>query len=233
MDTIKISNKQRTQMIAHRGLSGIETENTVQAFIAAGKYAFYGIECDVHLTKDGKYIIFHDDSTGRLCEKDLIIEQTDFETLRKLKFKDGVSHMPSLEEYLQIVSKYGKVAVIEIKNRMPEKNIGEIISICKEWYKLDKIIFISFCFENLLIMRKLLPEQSVQYLTDKYEDGLMEMLKENKFGLDIGWWLLTEEIVNKLHENGVAVNCWTCDEKQSAQQLISFGVDFITTDIME
>lgn len=53
--------------------------------------------------------------------------------MRKLKLKDGVSRMLSLEEYLQIVSKYGEVAVIEIKNRMPEKNIGEIISICKEW----------------------------------------------------------------------------------------------------
>ncbi len=58
------------KMIAHRGLSGMETENTLAAFEAACKRLFYGIETDVHVTKDGKYIIFHDECTGRLCEKD-------------------------------------------------------------------------------------------------------------------------------------------------------------------
>lgn len=120
------------KMIAHRGLSGMETENTVAAFEAACKRLFYGIETDVHVTKDGKYIIFHDECTGRLCEKNLIIEETDFEILRSLKFKDGISEMPMLSEYLQVISRYKKVAVIELKKSMRESNIEEIIEICKQ-----------------------------------------------------------------------------------------------------
>lgn len=144
-----------TKMIAHRGLSGMETENTLAAFEAACKRLFYGIETDVHVTKDGKYIIFHDECTGRLCEKNLIIEETDFEILRSLKFKDGISEMPTLSEYLQVISRYKKVAVIELKKSMRESNIEEIIEICKQVYTLDKIIFISFDFENLVAVRKL------------------------------------------------------------------------------
>ena len=200
------------KMIAHRGLSGMETENTLAAFEAACKRLFYGIETDVHVTKDGKYIIFHDECTGRLCEKNLIIEETDFEILRSLKFKDGISEMPMLSEYLQVISRYKKVAVIELKKSMRESNIEEIIEICKQEYTLDKIIFISFDFENLV-------------------DGLIKSLKEYGFDLDIRYDLLTKENIKEFHESNIAINCWTCDDSQKAEELIGFGVDFITTNI--
>ena len=46
-------NLANVQMIAHRGVSGLERENTNAAFIAAGNRSYYGIETDVHRTKDG------------------------------------------------------------------------------------------------------------------------------------------------------------------------------------
>ena len=56
MNTIKI-NANNTKIIAHRGLSGIEKENTNAAFVAAGNRSYYGIETDVHKTLDGKYVV--------------------------------------------------------------------------------------------------------------------------------------------------------------------------------
>lgn len=233
MDTLKIENKRNTLMIAHRGLSGIETENTVRAFEEACKRSYYGAECDVHVTSDGKYVIFHDDSTGRLCTENLIIEQTPFNKLRALRYKDGVSKMATLEEYLHTIAKYNKVCVIELKNYMPEKNIAEIINICRQIYTLEKIIFISFDFENLLVVRKLLPKQSIQFLTDKLYDGIIEKLIQNNFGIDIGFRSLTDEIISRLQRENITINCWTCDERESAQKLIDTGVNFITTNILE
>ena len=209
-----------TKMIAHRGLSGMETENTLAAFEAACKRLFYGIETDVHVTKDGKYIIFHDECTGRLCEKNLIIEETDFEILRSLKFKDGISKMPMLSEYLQVISRYKKVAVIELKKSMRESNIEEIIEICKQEYTLDKIIFISFDFENLVVVRKLLPKQKIQFLTEKFDDGLIKSLKEYGFDLDIRYDLLTKEKIKEFHESNIAINCWTCDDSQDRKSVV-------------
>ena len=46
MDTIKI-NKNSVKMIAHRGLSGLEIENTNLAFGLAGNHTYYGIETDI------------------------------------------------------------------------------------------------------------------------------------------------------------------------------------------
>ena len=45
------------KMIAHRGVSAMETENSNAAFVAAGNRTYWGIETDVHRTKDGKFII--------------------------------------------------------------------------------------------------------------------------------------------------------------------------------
>ena len=48
MNTIKFD-KKNVKVIAHRGLSGIETENTNSAFVAAGNRSYFGIETDILL----------------------------------------------------------------------------------------------------------------------------------------------------------------------------------------
>ena len=59
MDTIK-TDIRKVKMIAHRGLSGIERENTCPAFVAAGNRSYYAIETDVHRTLDGQFVVIHD-----------------------------------------------------------------------------------------------------------------------------------------------------------------------------
>lgn len=116
---------------------------------------------------------------------------------------------------------------------MRENNIEEIIEICKREYTLDKIIFISFDIENLVAVRKLLPKQKIQLLADKFNGELIKSLKEYEFDLDIRYDLLTKEKIKELRENDIIINCWTCDDRQKAEELIGFGVDFITTNILE
>ena len=55
-NTIKIAHG-GVKMIAHRGLSGLERENTAAAFVAAGNRSYYGMETDIHRTKDGRFIV--------------------------------------------------------------------------------------------------------------------------------------------------------------------------------
>lgn len=240
MDTIKIADKKHTKMIAHRGMSGIERENTLPAFIAAGNRSYYGEECDIHLTTDGKYLVYHDNDTSRLCDKTLVLEESDSGALRALRLKesggeafDETLKIPTLEEYLATVKRYDKTAVIEIKNDMPEKNIAEVIRICKEKYSLDKIIFISFYFENLVRVRKIEPKQAVQFLVGEREEGLTEKLIAHGIDLDIGWWALSAEYIAELHSKGIRINCWTCDDPEKAKELIEWGVDYITSNILE
>ena len=76
MDTIKIENK-AVKMVAHRGLSGIEKENTCSAFVAAcNRATYFAVETDVHRTVDGQFVIFHDDNTARVGLDHLVIEES-------------------------------------------------------------------------------------------------------------------------------------------------------------
>ena len=101
-DTIKLGAGVR--MIAHRGVSGLERENTNAAFIAAGNRSYYGVETDIHRTADGKYIVIHDDTTDRVAGISCTVEETDFDTLRALRMTDlegnprGDLMFPSLQE---------------------------------------------------------------------------------------------------------------------------------------
>ena len=87
VDTIKI-NKGNARMIAHRGLSAIETENTTAAFIAAANRSYYGIETDIRRTADGKFVCLHDDNTRRVAGKNRVATKNTYADLSKVRFKD-------------------------------------------------------------------------------------------------------------------------------------------------
>ena len=240
MNTAKLENKHQTKMIAHRGCSGIERENTLPAFVAAGNRSYFGIETDIHQTIDGKYVLFHDDTTKRVAIDNMVVEESTYETLRNLILtdKDGVKgrtdlRMPSLEEYIGICKKYEKVAVLELKNAFDKEHIYEICDQIAALGYLDQTIFISFCYDNMVAIREKYPDQRAQFLTSTFTDDLIDRLKAYNLDLDIKYTALTEEIVKQIKAEGIFLNCWTVDDPAAAQQLISWGVDYITTNILE
>ncbi len=243
MDTIKIESKQ-AEIIAHRGLSGIERENTCPAFVAAGNRSYFGIETDVHRTKDGKFIIIHDETTDRITNGNhrINVEESDYSAVENIVLPDldGATirkdiRIPLLREYIRICKKYQKICVLEVKNHFSENDLERMIEEIKDEDYIENVIFISFDLENCINIRKILPENDVQWLIgkEKVTRGLIKILRDNKLNLDIYYKQLTEENIEMLHSNGIKVNCWTCDNKDEAERLVEAGVDFITTNILE
>ncbi len=238
-DTIHL-NAANVKMIAHRGLSGLELENTNSAFVAAANRSYYGIETDVHRTADGKFIIIHDDNTKRVAGDEMIVEKTTYETLRSIRLvdKDGEKGrkdliMPSLAEYIGICKKCGKEAVLELKNHFKPVHIYEIVEIIREIGYLEHTTFISFDLPNMICIREHLPEQSAQFLISEKTDWLVDTLIKHNLDLDIKHTAVTPELVSELHAAGRKVNVWTVDTLEDAQRVIDCGVDFITSNILE
>ena len=240
-NTIKLESKGHTQMIAHRGMCGLEPENTHAAFVAAGNRSFYGIEADVHKTADGKFIIMHDGNTLRMSGDDIEIAKATYETLRslRLKQKDGKRgrtdlRIPSMEEYLEICKYYGKKAILELKDEFTAEDIEEIIRVGEALAYMEHIVFISFKMKNLLLLRERRPEQTVQYLVDyDIDDALLQELADRNMGLDMRDERYTEEILRKCREKGVETNAWTVNDPDMARKLIDWGIDYITSNILE
>ncbi len=240
LNTVKISNKKNTQFIAHRGLSGLELENTISAFVAAGNRSYIGIETDVHVTRDGKFVVFHDDTTGRLCDKNLAISETDYKTLKSLTLKPQKNRavgsdfiIPDLKDYLSICAYYDKIAVLELKERMTPDDIKLIYAEVEKYYNPQKLIFISFSLDNLKDLRDQQPNANIQYLVQSFDNKILKILKDYKFDLDIGYWVCSKEEIDTCHKNGIKVNCWTVDNPGDAERLIDYGVDYITSNILE
>ena len=239
-DTIRLTQENKPLMIAHRGMSGLEMENSASAFVAAGQRSHFGIETDVHRTADGQFIIIHDDSTKRVAGDEMIVEQTSFRTLRSLRLLDtdgqqsrGDLILPSLREYIGICKKYGKVAVLELKNHFAPEDIDKIIDIIRQAEYLDQVIFISFDLPNMICIRERLPQQQAQFLISSVPDWLLDTLQKYRLDLDIKHTVLTREYVEALHAAGIKVNTWTVNTPEDAQRVIDMGVDFITTNILE
>ncbi len=239
MNTIKFD-KKTTRVVAHRGLSGIEVENTNSAFVAAGNRSYYGIETDIYRTADGHFVIGHDDNYTRLCGEEIFLEKETLDTLEKVVFfdKDGkkerVDLRPAkLETYLNIVKKYEKHAVLELKSDFTDEEIARMIEIIKSYDYLDNLTFISFNYNNLLKVRKILPNQSAQYLFWKVNDEEIARLAKDKIDVDVWMVELTKEQIEACHEAGLTVNCWTVDDPKRAEELASWGIDYITSNILE
>ncbi len=239
MDTIKI-NKGNVKMVAHRGVSGLEKENTNAAFVAAGNRSYFGVETDVHKTIDGKYVIIHDAETGRVAIDNINVENATFDFVRTIQLadRDGKKgrtdlRIPSLEEYIQICKKYDKYCVLELKGSYTTEGVQGIIDIINNEEYLDKVIFISFSLQNLIHLREILPDHPAQLLTGEWNDTLIDTLKQHNLDLDIYYTALNEENVKALKQAGIVINAWTCDNKEAAERLVALGIDYITSNILE
>ena len=239
MNTKKFDKKQ-VKIVAHRGLSGIEVENTNAAFVAAGNRSYYGIETDVWPTSDGKFVLGHDDNYKRISGSAMKLNEKPLNILQRIVFydKDGTKDRKdlrpaTLENYLSIVKKYEKHAILELKGKYTDEQIVKVIDIIKSYDYLDNLTFISFDYDNLLLVRKHLPSQSAQYLFWKVTDAELERLVRDKIDVDVWCKELTKEQIDACHKAGLTVNCWTVDEPENAERLADWGIDYITTNILE
>lgn len=123
-------------LIAHRGYHDIKEgipENSVAAFKRAIRYN-YTIELDVHLTKDQKLVVFHDNNLKRVCGVNKIIESCTYNELLKYNLFDTKYKIPLFEEVLKLVD--GKVGLlIEIKTAKFSGKLESKVSNLLDCYK--------------------------------------------------------------------------------------------------
>lgn len=238
-DTVKI-NKTNARMVAHRGVSGLETENTNAAFIAAGQRSYFGVETDTQRTADGHFITFHDGELNRMFGVDLKIKDITLNELRQYTMSDFWDKgkrsdlvVPTLDEYIRICRHYSKVCILELKGVFSVKDVEDMLEIINKEEYLDGVIFISGEWQSLINLRKVLKTHPAQYITGKVTDELIASLVENNLDIDPYFEALTEENVRKLKNAGIVVNCWTVNDPNDAERLDKWGVDMITSNFLE
>ena len=205
MNTIKVDRK-NTLMVAHRGVSGIEKENTCAAFVAAGNRSYYGVETDVHRTGDGKFVICHDIDLFRVAGEKINVEEVSLELSESVVLfdRDGTKDRNdlrpcALEDYVKICKKYEKHCVLELKSAFTDEEVAKIIEIIKGFEYLESTTFISFCYDNLIKIRKILPKQSAQFLFSEVSEKIISDVCRDKLDVDVKYTALTEDTLQEVH----------------------------------
>ena len=223
-------------IIAHRGISFDLPENSLSAFNASWAVGVDGIEGDFHLTRDGSIVCIHDDNTSRVCNKNLVICNSTLQELKELNLQcEGKDHLnikiPTLTEVLKTVPS-GKKIFIEIKCGV------EILSplikeLSRSKINSTQVVIISFDRQVVKELKEMAPEYKALLLYS-YEEGrevsslINEMfdIKADGIGTDNE---LSKEFVEKVIISGLEYHSWTIDNADTANQLISWGSNSITT----
>lgn len=235
-----------TLIMAHRGASGYEPENTLASFRKAVELNADFIELDVQLTKDNKIVVIHDSTLDRTTNGKGKLENYDFSKLQKFRTKDKHLKIPLLYDVLKELK--GKIKFnIEIKEKASALLVGQMV---KDLNLDTETIISSDNVSCLIEIKKKWPElkTAMIYRTTKPEIygkiiiGFMNLVpflarkiiisKAKKIGCDFihpHYSLASKKFIDFAHEKGFKINIWTVNKKKIMKKIKKVGVDGIIT----
>ena len=244
--------KHSVQRVAHRGGSQLAPENTLAAFRNALTLPVDAIELDVHMTRDGHAIVFHDNTVeGRTNGTGNILD-LDFAYLRSLnaaaQFPGGwpePQQIPTLREVLDVVK--GLQVYIEIKESKRNGVYGSythiaetVIDEVRAAGMLEQVLIISFDWSILPLVKSLAPTVQTGALISKdgwnqQVDFTLERLIQQVKALGCTWVnmdrnLFMDNMPGTLHEHGLKLGLWTVNSEDELRRFAAAGVDSLTSD---
>ena len=136
--------------LIHRGIVNKKyKENLLNSFKQSFKKGF-GIETDIHATKDNKFVCYHDFTLTRIFKKKQSVKNLTYQKLKEISLKQN-KPITLLQDLLKI-SKNKFYLFIEIKPKLSTELLKKLIN---ETSKYSKCVFISFKHQNIFNLLKL------------------------------------------------------------------------------
>lgn len=209
------------------------------------------------MTKDNKFVCFHDPNLGRMCgQPDKKINNMTFDEVRALrltgdplyeKYKNAPAalRVPTLDEYLAICKKYNKVAEIEIKEGYTDAQLKALYDHCAKVLGNRKYILFSMDFSSKTDQGLKYVIKMAQFVAADQKTNIellhlnghgsdkVDVLKKYKINEGIRFDRLTAKKEKKFHGAGLKLTCYTVDDRDEAVNLVrNYGVEYITTDVI-
>lgn len=245
--------KQHVQRVAHRGGSDLAPENTLAAFRNALTLPVDAIELDVHMSRDGQLIVFHDYIVDKRTNGSGNILDLDFAYLHSLNaaahFPGGwpePQQIPTLREVLDLVK--GHLGVyIEIKPSKRDEVYGRYPHIAESVVEevrsagmLDQVMVMSFDWMVLPTVKGLAPTILTGVLVsdevwDPRQEQALDRLVEQARQLGCSWInldckLFTDDMPGFFHDAGFKLGLWTVNTEVAVRHFAAAGVDSLTSD---
>jgi len=212
-------------VVAHRGASAYEPENTLRAIAKAIDLGAPVVEVDARRCRSGELVIFHDEDLSRLFGINTKLSDLTLKELKNYKV-GGIAEIPTLNDVLEFVR--GRVKLfIEVKERGIE---GEVVSRVRDLGLLDDVAIISFYQEVLINVKNLEPKTHVGLIISHPYPNIHNLIK---YGVEIllpRHNLVTGRLVKEVRSRGIKLVSWVVNDVALAIKLRNLGVDGIASD---
>jgi glycerophosphoryl diester phosphodiesterase len=229
----RVDLEDRTEVMAHRGASGMAPENTMAAIQAAIDSGADWVEIDVQETADGAIVVIHDSDLKKIAGNAMKVADSTLTELQQLdigswfgpEFAD--QRILTLKQVLQQCE--GKIGVnIELKYYGKEKRLEESVAgIVEATGMQDQVLLMSLSHQGIKKMRSIRPD---------WEMGLLSSVAlGNIIGLDVDFLALNAKStssskIHNIHKRNKKVMVWTVNDAVGMSVMFSRGVDAIITD---
>jgi glycerophosphoryl diester phosphodiesterase len=229
----------RPKIIAHRGASVDQPENTLPAFKRAWELGVEGVELDVRVTRDGKVVVIHDDNTKRVTGVDKLVAEQTLAELKKLDVGKPKVRIPTLKEAMATIPP-GRAMFVEIKTGI--ETVPTVAAAIRAGRPSNTSILLQgFDPDTLVALASAVPDAPAYWTVDPPTDDQGQPLPYTKDVIDeavrrgfAGIALLApsvdEELLAAARDAGLLVDVWTLNEVTALAAWSGREVRWIETD---
>ncbi|MGN0436101.1 MAG: glycerophosphodiester phosphodiesterase family protein [Wujia sp.] len=220
---------------AHRGDSEHAPENTMEAIRLAVENQADIVEIDVRQTRDGVYIITHDESLKRTTGIDVKTGNVDYAFIKTLSVGADESReyageaIPTLAEVLEYANEEDVFLNIELKTAKTDREdyVEGVLQLIEEYEYADKCVVASSDYKVVSKVKEINSDIKTVYIVmmaigdiGNFEDADVYSVRSN---------YIDASMVKSAHRNGKEIYAWTVDDEEQIKRLLLIGVDSIIT----
>ncbi|GAA3081189.1 glycerophosphodiester phosphodiesterase [Streptomyces goshikiensis] len=212
--------------VGHRGDPYRVRENTLPSIGSAFARGADAVEIDVRLTRDGVPVLLHDETLQRLWGHDVRLDAVTAPQLRELT-GGGI---PTLRDALTAAGA-GRL-MIDLPGASPE-GVRTVVGLVRDCGARERTYYCAGA-RTMLAVRAADPDAEIALTWTSLSpprraliDALSPAWLNYRFGL------VSRELTDALHREGLLVSAWTADTRRTMRRLIAAGVDSVTTNRLD
>jgi glycerophosphoryl diester phosphodiesterase len=211
--------------VGHRGVMGVEPENTLRSFRRAERAGLDQVELDLHLSKDGALVVMHDATVDRTTDGSGYLRDLTLAEIRELDAGLG-ERVPVFEEVLDAVR---RPIQAEIKDVAAARALADTL---RGRGETGRVSVLSFHDAALAEIRALLPEVRTVLVASRLGPEIVtraQAVGARMVSLDLTQ--LSLDVVRRCQAAGIAVMAWTVNTAQDWALARALGLDGAATDL--
>jgi len=231
-------------IIGHRGQPSTGQENSIASSEDAYDAGANMIENDVYVSADGVIVIMHNSTIDAVTNGSGSVERMTVAELQQYQIDGNAAYppepIPTLQDYFNAFKGKDVQIIVELKSDNP-KVIEPLAREIRESGMMDQINIITFEFQQIAALKKLLPEMSIGYLTNSIplseSEPLISLEKilpeiqryDTTFNPSYAGGALGPNLITAASHRGITLWPWTINDSADLDTYFLYGVHGITT----